>query len=171
MTRDAKRTLILSVAAVTAIGISSAISFAPKLVWNDSASAPIGLYRIGNTAPETGDFVLVAPSSAAAELIKARHYLPPGMPLIKRVAALPGDEICREKLTIFVNGIDVANAQKKDSVGREMPSWSGCYSLQNDQVFLLNEHEQSLDGRYFGATKLSDVIGVAIPVFVGRRDG
>ena len=169
--KNRKAIIISSVAAITAIGVASAVNFAPKLVWNASASAPIGLYRIANTAPETGDFVLVTPSSDAAKLIKERHYLPPGIPLIKRVAALSGDEICRENLTIFINGIPVANAQKKDSAGRDMPSWSGCLTLQNDQSFLLNEHEQSLDGRYFGATDASDVIGVAMPVFAERRDG
>jgi len=171
MTANRKITLLLSAAAVTAMGVASAVSFAPKLVWNASASAPIGLYRIENTTPETGDFVLVTPSPGAVELINERRYLPPGIPLIKRVVALPGDEICRENLSIFINGIYAADAQKADSFDRDMPSWSGCFTLQYNQIFLLNEHEHSLDGRYFGATKASDVIGVAIPIFVKRRDG
>ena len=171
MTGDRKPALLLSVAAVAAISVASAVSFAPKLVWNASASAPIGLYRIKNRAPETGDFVLVTPSSDVAKLINERRYLPPGIPLIKRVGALPGDEVCRENLSIFINRKHVANAQKADSFDREMPSWSGCFMLQSDQIFLLNEHEQSLDGRYFGATSASDVIGVAVRVFAERQDG
>ncbi|MGE0409859.1 MAG: S26 family signal peptidase, partial [Amphiplicatus sp.] len=50
-------------------------------------------------------------------------------------------------------------------------AWSGCFTLRSDEIFLLNDPENSLDGRYFGATELNDVIGVARAVWVraGRR--
>lgn len=166
MMRGKRNIVALCVIAIAAIGGASAIEFAPKLVWNASASAPIGLYRIEIRAPEIGDFVLVSPSGKAAILIAERAYLPPDIPLIKRVAALPGDEICREKVSVFMNKFRVATARKTDSLGRKMPTWSGCLSLQNGEIFLLNDHEMSLDGRYFGATGLEEVIGVARPLWI-----
>jgi len=157
----------VSGAAIGAISMASAVNCAPVLVWNASASAPIGLYRIErNERLEVGDFVLVRPKEAVAKYIAERGYLPETIPLLKRVAALSGDEICRDKTAIFIDEIHVADAQILDSFGREMPAWRGCFTLQSDEIFLLNDPERSLDGRYFGATKSRDVIGVARPVWV-----
>ena len=158
--------LVVSCAAIILIIAASVVTLAPKLVWNASKSAPIGLYLIVQRTPQLGEFTLVTPSEPVAELIRTRGYLPPDIPLIKRVSAVAGDEICRENQSIFINKKPVAQAQLVDSSGREMPQWSGCFTLQSQEIFLLNAHEQSLDGRYFGATKLDDVIGVAIPVWM-----
>lgn len=152
--------------AISALGIASAVEFAPRLVWNASASAPIGLYRIERRVPEIGDFALVELGPALEKFIAGRHYLPADIPLLKRVAALPGDEICRDGEAIFINKTFVAEARKFDSEGRILPSWSGCFTLHSGEFFLLNDHEKSLDGRYFGATMAEDVIGVAVPVWI-----
>lgn len=161
------RILVLgaSAIAVAAIGVSSFVSFTPKLVWNGSASAAVGHYRIEQRDPNLGDYVLVKPDERLAEFIAERLYLPPEIPLLKRIAALPGDEICREHARIFINKIAAAEALVTDSMGRNMPQWSGCFTLRSGEVFLLNASKRSLDGRYFGATKRSEIIGVAIPVW------
>ena len=167
MTRFA-RNLVLSVSgiSVAAIGIASLGSFPTKLVWNGSASAAVGLYRVEKRDPELGDYALVKPNERLAQFIFGRGYLPPDVPLLKRIAALPGDEICRENERIFINKIVVAEALLTDSFGRKMPEWSGCFTLKSDEVFLLNAPEKSLDGRYFGATKRADIIGIAAPIWV-----
>ncbi len=169
MRRGAVIIFTVSGAAIGAISIASLVNFAPLLVWNASASAPIGLYRIErNNRKDVGDFVLVRPDEAAAKFIVERGYLPENIPLLKRVAAVPGDEICRDNAAIFIDEIRVADAQIRDSFGRTMPAWSGCFTLQSDEVFLINDPENSFDGRYFGATKAVDVFGVARPVWVRR---
>ncbi len=167
MNRNSK-TIILGVSAISIaiLGIAMIVVFPQKLVWNASESAPLGLYLIKNRQAELGEYALVRPSNSVAIFIEERGYLPPEMPLIKRIVALPGDEICREAQAIFINRIHVANAQKNDSLRRDMPQWSGCFTLNNGETFLLNGHEKSLDGRYFGATSMDDVIGVAVPVWV-----
>ncbi|MGE0180768.1 MAG: S26 family signal peptidase [Parvularculaceae bacterium] len=166
MRRGVVKILAVSGAGVAAIFVASLADFAPVIVWNASASAPIGLYRIEQDAsPEIGDFVLVRPDEVLEKFIISRGYLPENIPLLKRIAALPGDEICREFEAIFINEIRVADAQKLDSKGRKMPSWSGCFRLQSGEIFLLNDPENSLDGRYFGATKSVAVIGVARAVW------
>lgn len=170
MRRGAVKVVAVSGAAIAALALVSAVKFAPVLVWNASASALVGLYRIErNKQFEVGDFVLVRPEETLAKFIKERGYLPENFPLLKRVAALPDDEICRQSEAIFINKARVANALIFDSQGREMPSWSGCFTLQEDELFLLNNHDRSLDGRYFGATKADAVIGVAKPVSI--REG
>ncbi|MEQ1930137.1 MAG: S26 family signal peptidase [Parvularculaceae bacterium] len=156
---------------IAVLGLAMDHEFTPRFVWNASASAPIGLYAIKvGTRPRIGDFVLVEPEPGLEGFITERGYLPPKIPLIKRVAALPGDEVCRQNQAILVAKIHVADALFMDSVGRKMPVWSGCFTLKSDEMFLLNPHEKSLDGRYFGATKSNDVVGVAVPIQVWKEN-
>jgi len=166
MTRGDRKIFVCTGAALLLLSFASAVKVSPKLVWNATQSAPIGLYRIEPRTPKLGDYVLVSPSKTLAEFIEERQYLPPDTPLIKRVAAITGDEICREYEAIFINKTHVADALLFDSRDREMPQWSGCFTLKINEIFLLNAHEKSLDGRYFGATKRNEIIGVAIPGFV-----
>ena len=166
MKRGAGKTIALSCGSIAAILLAGVVQFAPILVWNASASAPIGLYLIENRPLEIGVYALVSPNETLENFIAGRGYLPENIPLLKRVAALSGDEICRKGEAIFINETYVAEARIFDSFGRELPQWNGCFTLQNDEVFLLNDHEKSLDGRYFGATKADYVIGVAEPVWV-----
>lgn len=155
---------------VVLLAVVSAVEFAPRIIWNATPSAPIGLYRIVDKSPKFGDWVLVEPRSEVQEFIESRAYLPPDTPLLKRVAAKNGDEICRENEQIFVRKIYIADALVVDSHGREMPQWSGCFVLGEDQYFLLNEHSKSLDGRYFGKTHSNEIIGVAVPVWLQKEN-
>ena len=158
--------LVLIALSVAALGLASRNDGAPMLVWNASASAPIGLYRIATRPAKIGDFVLVRPDEKLANFIVARDYLPEDIPLLKRVAALSGDEICRTGNVVLIDEIPVAEALNFDSAGRPMPVWSGCFRLKEGEIFLLNAPRNSLDGRYFGATKMKQVVGIAIPVWM-----
>lgn len=160
---------VLALAGVGAIAWALTNDPRPRLVWNASESAPAGLYRVVYRAPLRGELALVSPAGAAAKLIESRTYLPPETPLLKRVAAQTGDEICHNETRIFVNGVLFAQALKVDSMGRPMPVWSGCLTLQDGEIFLLNDNPKSLDGRYFGTADLKDVVGVAQPVWLRQR--
>ena len=162
--------LALSGVSVAALGLASVTQFTPRLVWNASASAPIGLYRTEMRAPEIRDYVLVQPNRDVEILIAERGYLPENIPLLKRVAALPGTRICRKGEGIFIDNSHIAMALRVDSAGRILPAWEGCISLSANEVFLLNDPKNSLDGRYFGATHLDDVIGVAVPIWVRESE-
>lgn len=166
--RKSKRIILIGGSAIVALSVATIVEFSPHIVWNASPSAPQGLYLIAEMTPKVGDYALIEPSNIAKALIAERHYLPPNIPMIKRIAALPGAEICRDEARILVNGTHVADALTVDSLSRPMPRWSDCITLQAHEVFLLNDHERSLDGRYFGASKTSHIIGVARPVFVGE---
>ncbi|MEW6628984.1 MAG: S26 family signal peptidase [Pseudomonadota bacterium] len=137
----------------------------PRLLWNASASAQIGLYRLyPGDAPIDGDMVAYRPSTALARLMANRHYLPDGVPLLKHVAARPGATICRRDAVVTIDGRMVATARATDSHGRPLPVWRGCRVLRADQLFLLNPAPDSLDGRYFGPVPASGLIGRATPI-------
>ena len=134
----------------------------PRLVWNASASAPIGLYLITPDAQiESGDMVVARLPLRMRDLAAARHYLPSNVPLVKRVAAIAGDEICTLGANIYRDGRWIAARKSVDGRGRAMPRWQGCHILRGGQVFLLMDAPDSFDGRYFGITEPSDVIGKA----------
>jgi type IV secretory pathway protease TraF len=102
--------------------------------------------------------------------VAARRYLALGVPLIKHVAALPGQIVCRSGLTITVNGIAEAQALDRDTRGRKLPAWQGCRTVQLGEVFLMNAAvADSFDGRYFGPVPDSTIIGSATPLWVPRN--
>lgn len=142
------------------------------LVWNASASAPIGLYLVDPlAAPRVGDRVVVDPPPPMATLMAARGYLPQGVPLIKTVAALPPSRVCRDGLAVSVNDRVLAFARRADRRGRSLPAWTGCRTLAPGEVFLLTaDVPESLDGRYFGPTAIASIRGVAHPLST-RRSG
>lgn len=128
-------------------------------------SVPKGLYYITYEFPKRGDLVLVQLPDWAEYIASQRQYLPANVPAIKRVSALSGDCVCRFRRMIFVNGITKHTARLTDAAFRKMPSWRGCKTLTEDQVLLLSDHPNSFDGRYFGVTKTTDIIGLAHPIW------
>ena len=134
----------------------------PRLLWNASASAPIGLYQVSPGAPVmTGDMVVARLPEPFQALAAARRYLPRNVPLVKRVAAEAGDEVCALGNQVFVNGRPVARRKKFDAMGRVMPSWHGCRMLRRQQLFLLMDSPDSFDGRYVGVSEGTDLVGKA----------
>ena len=133
------------------------------LVWNASASAPMGLYRVHSGGPiRSGDMVVAWTPEAARALAARRHYLPANVPLVKRVAAIAGDRVCATGGVISINGYRVAARHKVDPAGRSMPRWTGCRRLSGGEYFLLMESPLSFDGRYFGVTQRENLVGRAV---------
>jgi conjugative transfer signal peptidase TraF len=165
MTPSASSFVLTGLGAALAIA-SSLVEPRPILVWNATASAPRGLYCIAPlTDLQAGDLVLVQPDPASAALYAERGYLPLGVPLLKRVGALRSMRVCEHVGDLTIEGRHVASAMPIDGRGRPMACWSGCRTLSDDEFFALNaDVPTSLDGRYFGPSPLSSVIGLAIPV-------
>lgn len=138
----------------------------PRLIWNASASVPIGLYRVTPAdKPEVGEMVVIAPPRDLARYLDERHYLPVGVPLLKHVAATQGMTVCRYGARITIAGQRVATALPRDSHGRILPVWRGCRRVGTHELFLLNAAPDSMDGRYFGVISDAGLLGVASPLF------
>jgi conjugative transfer signal peptidase TraF len=143
----------------------------PKVIWNASESVPIGLYAIRPAdVLYVTELVVVKPPERLAIFLAERRYLPEGVPLLKRILALPGQKVCRSDLTITVDGIVMGDALDRDSRGRKLPVWQGCHAIEAGEVFLMNwQSTDSLDGRYFGVLSASTIIGRADPLWT--REG
>lgn len=157
------RRRILAATAVASIALTGAsvVSNDDKFIWNRTESAPTGLYWCLDRAPEKQEWAVVSAGAPSSIWIAERNYLAPGWPIIKRVAGVAGDKICRHGTMVKINNKRVATAMARDGEGRALPAWSGCFILAPNEFFLLNDHPKSLDGRYFGATKKEDVSGAA----------
>ncbi len=161
-----------AIVCLTATGaLMGAVSLAParpQLLWNFTASVPLGLYRISATPPQPGDLLVIdARGSAGSALLKS-GALAKGRLLLKPLAARAGDTVCRENLAVTVNGQLAALARPHTSDDRALPVWSGCRHLASNQIFLLSSHPDSFDSRYFGPVSGRDVVGVAHPLMTYR---
>ncbi|MDR7154842.1 conjugative transfer signal peptidase TraF [Sphingobium xenophagum] len=165
--------VFVTIVAAQVTALLACIDPAPRLVWNATASAPIGLYAVSSGAsPSVGDLALVMPDRHLAHWLARRHALPLGVPLIKHVAATAGQTVCRSGVTIMIDRRPVASARTHDRAGRQLPVWSGCRRLGSGEIMLLNAAvEDSLDGRYFGPLSAQGVIGTVRPILTRANSG
>ena len=138
----------------------------PHYIWNLTPSVPLGLYSLHSPSHlRVTTLVAAIPLEPLASALAEGGYLPRGVPLLKRVFALPGQTVCRIGTRISVDGSAAEPAREHDSRGRPLPAWHGCRVLAADEIFLMNWDEpDSLDGRYFGPLPRSAVIARAIPI-------
>lgn len=164
--------ILVGLFTIEALAVVAIIDPAPRLLWNASASAPLGLYRVHKSDhPRVSQLVAILPPEPLARWMAERHYLPEGVPLLKHIAALPGQRICRQGVTITIDGKAVAKAKLRDSKGRALPVWHGCRTVPANALFLMNlSIPDSLDGRYFGALPARNMLGQAIPILTRDTD-
>ena len=139
----------------------------PCLIWNATASAPLGFYIVMQAFPlRRGEMVLAVPPPSVQRFAAQRGYLPVGIPLVKHIGALGGDDVCSKDNVITINGHIAATRLTRDHLHRPMRAWSGCRTLTKSELLLLNEHvATSFDGRYFGPTATAAVIGKLVPLW------
>ncbi|HUZ64827.1 MAG TPA: conjugative transfer signal peptidase TraF [Acetobacteraceae bacterium] len=146
---------------------------------NETASMPQGLWQVRAVdAPlRRGDIVTVClPDTKLVRLAAARGYLPAGLcaggyePLVKPIAAIPGDQVAVTPRGIAVDGRPVPHTVQltKDSAGRPLHAVAhGVYVVRPGQIWLLSGHDpRSFDSRYFGPVPMANVQDVARPLWV-----
>ncbi len=158
---------------LTGVAIASLLGterpqFMPRLLYNITPSVPVGWYWVReNKDLQKGDLVLFHLPLKWQNFAIERGYIGPHIPLLKPVFALEGDTVCRTDERITVNKTDVAAALSRDSLGREMPTWGGCFTLKQGEFFALNPDVQaSFDGRYYSVLKTETILGTATPLLV-----
>ena len=166
-----RRILGVALLAVTAIAVTSAVDPPTKLIWNATASAPVGFYTVEPADRiEVPELVAIMPPEPLAGFMVDRGYVGRGVPLLKRVVGLPGQRVCRLRSAITVDGVEMGDALDRDRIGRALPVWQGCRIIADGQLFLMNwDVRDSLDGRYFGSIPASSVIGRALPLWTDEE--
>ena len=144
---------------------------APWLVWNVSANVPIGLYAVGTIIDvHNGDLVVVRPPEPLARFLADRGYLPRGLPLLKHVAALAGQSVCRVRVSVTVDAIEMGEARKRTAgplgsclarlprhrKGRRLPDEPAVGQLARRPLF--------------GPLPAASIVGRAIPLWVHQTE-
>lgn len=160
--------LLTVLGAVGILAFTSVMRSHRFLLWNASASVPLGLYVLRSTdARYVSELVAVLPTEPLATFLADGGYLPRGVPMLKRVLALPGQTVCREGLTVLIDRVAVGVARERDGRGRPLPSWQGCRVIAAGELFLMNwQSPDSLDGRYLGPLPACSIMGRARPVWI-----
>jgi conjugative transfer signal peptidase TraF len=153
---------LLTCGLAAALLVSAALPPPVRLLWNASPSMAEGLYGVsGRGALRRGDIVMARLPSGVARIAAGRGYLPRGVPMIKRVAALPGDMVCFQDDGLWIEGVRAATSRQRDAAGRAMPRARGCGLLMPGMALLLGDTSDSFDSRYFGAISQILILGKA----------
>lgn len=159
--------VVMTLLATLAVGLPIIVRPLPRLVYNGSASAPLGFYRlVREPTVARGDLVLAHLPGPAAALAADRHYLPLSVPVVKRIAALAGDLVCAKSDMVTINHHDAARALRADVEGRPLLAWHDCRPLDPGEILLLMaDVPASFDSRYFGPIPATAIIGRLVPLW------
>jgi conjugative transfer signal peptidase TraF len=141
-----------------------------QLVYNPSDSVSRGWYRVGRienaNSLHVGNIVLARLPVDVALLAAQRGYLPSGVPILKRIGAVAPQSVCVREQVVRIDGAAMVIARTHDGEHRPLPVWSQCRLLVGNELFLLGDaNPASFDSRYFGPIAVSDVLGVARPLW------
>jgi len=161
---------LLAALAIVLLASPYFVSNTSLVVWNVTPSIPVGLYHVTHRSPRRGDLVLVALPERVRGLAGDRQYLGPKSLLIKPVAAIGGDRVCRLNSRVWISGHAVVIARAADALDRPLPTWRGCRILSSTQIFVLSRSSDSFDSRYFGPLHVRSVVGIAAPIWTVSSD-
>ncbi|MFY7761141.1 S26 family signal peptidase [Aquidulcibacter sp.] len=133
----------------------------PPMILNETPSMAKGVYvRLGEVADiKRGDIIAMPMNSTAQNYLVEKLVYPKDTMLIKRVAGLAGDFVCRHDSVVTINKRTLV-AARSDRQGNLLPAWNGCRTLSTSEVFLLGDHPASFDSRYFGPVSQGELAGI-----------
>lgn len=157
---NGKRWIAAGLGLVALTGLALIADHTPAMALvNESASLPRGVYvRLPGAVPAR-DAVVAVPQPSAVRAYLGRLGMPADLLLIKRVAAVGGDIVCRRDDRLVTPRRTVV-VQERDRRGVALPAWRGCRRLATEELFLLGDTPSSFDSRYFGPVPRSEVTGV-----------
>jgi conjugative transfer signal peptidase TraF len=167
MTVTGLRTVVWAALGVGVIALPIMAPPSVQLIYNATASAPLGWYAVVSvTTPRVRDVVLARLPSSAAALAEQRHYLPQSVPILKRVGAVAGQRVCVRNGVLTIDRELPVRLLERDGLGRPLTPWPGCRALNPEEVFLLSHDSlSSFDSRYFGPIPKQLIIGRAVALW------
>lgn len=129
------------------------------IVLNASASVPYGFYRLHHVPAALRVNQLV--------VVHVEDWSDTRVPLLKPVAAVAGERICRYGHELMIHGKSygpVLEMWRGFHLPSAVPS-DGCLQVPEGQVFLASAAPRSKDSRYFGTVAITQVRAVATPLW------
>ncbi len=133
----------------------------PPVILNETPSMAKGAYvRVDDAAKlKRGDIIAMPMNGRAGNYLVRKLGYPKDTMLIKRVAGISGDVMCRQETTVTIGNNSIV-AVRMDKHGNPLPAWGGCRVLLPNEVFLLGDHASSFDSRYFGPVTKDELAGI-----------
>jgi conjugative transfer signal peptidase TraF len=165
-----RRVLLFLTGSAVIISTLAAAAFTGGYRLNLTPSEPLGLWRIEKLQRPVaiGDLVfLCPPTTAVFKAARRRGYLRRGLcpgglaPLIKSVAALPGQHVdITDHVLIDGRLVPASSVWRTDGEGRAInPDPGGV--VPPHHLFLHSPFASSYDSRYFGPVPDSGLLGLA----------
>lgn len=133
----------------------------PAVLWNQTDSEPQGLYVRIPVAPQVGRIIAFHAPAAAFPYADGRMAYLHEVPILKQVAAGPGDVVCTRGNVLSINGRRRAPVLAQDPRGRPLPHWDGCRALGPGEFFVFSDRiPNSFDSRYYGPVASAQILGV-----------
>ena len=173
MRRDVKLFFAVCAASVLLLSLFGMGAWRAGYRYNDTASFPVGIWRLSPGQPQKGDLVFFRPPEDNPTIRWGREVgilqwqFGASTTMIKRIVAVPGDHI-EIAGTVSVNGKELKNSHvyRHDQAGRAIPAVAGSGVVPEGKVWLMSDYAaMSFDSRYFGPVDKSAILGLAHPVF------
>lgn len=138
-----------------------------RITYQASKSMTKGLYLIRPAKSfHRNDIALFRPPIQIRSYMVNAHWIPKNSWMLKKIWGLPGDLVCWEGNYLQINNKKIrllkSEIKKHQYLENYLPTLKGCHELQKDQYLLLsNKVKNSFDGRYFGPTNKSQILGKA----------
>lgn len=146
-------------------------------VINVTNSMELGIYLKRHGIVKSGDIVLLCLDKNTQHLGLNKHYLEPGnecnetaSPLIKRVIAIPGDDVLLRDNNIVVNNIHFPyKTLYQDSSNQLLHVFPrGRYKKTNGYWVIGTNAKNSWDSRYWGFIQRPQIIAKLLPLFTWK---
>lgn len=156
----------LAAAGLLVVGLLAAFSaVGPLVLWNRSASEPLGLYRRTFGEPAPGRLIAFRVPSAAFPYADDRMAYLRRVPILKTIVGGEGDTVCTINATLTLNNRRLGPVLQRDPRGNLLPQWRGCRALRHGEWFVFSDRiPNSFDSRYYGPVAADQVIGVYAPL-------
>src|SRR5438270_2330544 len=160
--KRAKKLGMLALGTLTSVLIIPAFA---GIRLNYSPSLPVGLYVV--TSDRSSDLIEFCPTGPYASLAANRGYRNEGncpdggAPLMKPIAAQPGDTVEISSRGFVVNGNALPNSAplNVDTDGRSLQHWPfGKYRVETGTVWVISSYNRrSFYSRYFGSVTVNRI--------------
>jgi conjugative transfer signal peptidase TraF len=162
--------MVLAAAPIGTAAILAARLPHPFLLWNQTASEPVGLYVRSSRAPRPGVIIAFRAPTAAFPYADRRMGYLRSVPILKAIAAGEDDRVCTNGGVLVINGLRRGLVLDRDSYGDHLPTWRGCRELARGEVFVFSDRvPNSFDSRYYGPIRRTSIVGVFEPLLVVDR--
>lgn len=142
------------------------------IVMNNMNSVQRGWWVRTIGAPRYGDVILFdVPENVQSWIMhkeedgsytyaKAVHWLRTGGRILKPVAGIEGDTLCRDRSNnVFINDVNLGTTILRDKNGLDLPFWDGCFKIGHGEYAVISQTPDSLDSKIFGLVRSKDVVG------------